>query len=745
MHEPTPAWMLTLVDFLQLQQNVEAVLVDPEHRKISLATWSVANAEQLQAQLESVLETVDADQTRLTDFPDKLGNLRLERDGAGILISKPSCPTAPRLWQWRKFNWPEPDDAGHANEWKMLAKQAAICGAALLLGWLWDNYGCQPRWVAYLCYGLAMLAGGWDAAIDAWEELKARRLDVHFLMLAVAAGAAAIGAWTEGALLLFLFSASGAMEHFAEHRTHQEISALSKATPKTATVLLPDGKLHTRAVGLLAPGDVIEIKPDSVFPADGTVLHGQTSVDEANLTGESQPVDKKVGDPIYSGTLNQWGLVQVRLTKAAKESTVQNIMRLIYDARQQRSPSQRITDRFGTGYTLGLLGLTSVAFFLWWLVGGLPAWQSTTETKSAFYRAMALLVVASPCALVLSIPSAILAAIARGAKLGVLFRSGAAIEKLAEVDTVALDKTGTLTTGQMRLEAVESFPPGNEALVLQIAYTLEKNSNHPIARAITVAGDLQGLNALGVSDFVSLPGQGLKATVAGQRIVLGRRELIAQGNLAPWLEALPTEPLAATEVWVLGQQFLGRILLLDQLRQESAPVIAELARQGIPSIMLTGDRRNAATEVAAKLGISQVQAGLTPEQKLATIQQLSKDGKRVAMVGDGVNDAPSLAAAHVAVAMGGRGSDAALEQADLALMNDRIDKLLTARALSLQARSIIRQNLLISLGTVLLMVATALTTAIPLTLGVLAHEGSTFLVCLNSLRLLFWQERSSVY
>jgi Cd2+/Zn2+-exporting ATPase len=376
-------------------------------------------------------------------------------------------------------------------------------------------------------------------------------------------------------------------------------------------------------------------------------------------------------------------------------------------------------------------------FLVWWLGFGLPAFAPDGETRSAFYRAMTLMVVASPCALVLSIPSAILAAIAWGARHGVLFRGGAAIERLADVDAVALDKTGTLTTGELAVAGCESFPPGHEREVLELAYALEAKSQHPIARAIVRHAQATGIRELPVEDFRSLTGQGLQGRVGESTLLLGRRELLEAGPLAAWARQLPPADADLSEVWVLGRDLVGRILLRDQIRAESRRVLAELHRAGIRTVMLTGDRRHAAEAVARELGVSEVRAGLSPEDKVAAIQALRADGRVVAMVGDGVNDAPSLAAADVSVAMGARGSDAALEQAEVILMHDRIDNFLAAVRLSHRARAIIRQNLALSLGVVLVMVVATTIGAVPLSIGVAAHEGSTLVVCLNSLRLLF--------
>ena len=306
---------------------------------------------------------------------------------------------------------------------------------------------------------------------------------------------------------------------------------------------------------------------------------------------------------------------------------------------------------------------------------------------------------------------------------------------------MALDKTGTLTSGELRVGRIESFPEGREQEVLAIALTLERNSTHPIARAIVAHAEAEGVESQGLDEFRSMSGKGVRGRVGAELSYLGRRELMERGELSEWMASVPEPPLEFTEVWVVRKDLLGRILLKDEVRKESGPVLRHLSAQGVHSLMLTGDRRGVAEEVAKRLGVEEVRAGLHPEDKVEAIRELGEAGHKVAMVGDGVNDAPSLAAAFVSVAMGGKGSDAALEQSDVVLMNDKIEKLATARFISQKARAIIKQNLFISLGTVTLMVTLViLGLAENLTLGVLAHEGSTVLVCLNSLRLLFVKE-----
>jgi Cd2+/Zn2+-exporting ATPase len=553
-------------------------------------------------------------------------------------------------------------------------------------------------------------------------------------MLAVAAGAASIGAWAEGATLLFLFSFSGALEHYALGRTQKEIRSLFRDAPKTATLIDAGGNEKEIAVEKISTGLRLLIKPGVQFPVDAEIAKGSTAADESTLTGESAPVEKKVGDLTLAGTINLWGAVEVIVTRPAAESSLQRIIKLIREAQQQKAPAQRFADKFSTYYTYGALGLSLAMFFVWWAGFHLAAFTSTVESHSAFYRTMTLLVVSSPCALVLSIPSAVLAAIAWSASHGILFRGGAAVEKLAEVQTVCLDKTGTLTTGELRVEKVETFPAGREPEAAQLAYSLEKLSTHPLARAITRHGKQLGLATLEFSQFESVTGQGLKAQYGGKQIFLGKREWVA-AQVGKEFQQKPAT-LGASEVWVAAGDLLGCVTLRDDIRPQAKEVIEELRHAGLKSVVLTGDRQSAADHLKTKLNLDEIRAGLKPEEKVAAIRELSAD-KKVAMIGDGVNDAPSLAAAYVGVAMGARGSDAALEQADVILMHDRLENFLAAFRLSQRAGAIIKQNLFISLGAVVVLVGFALAGAIPLTVGVVGHEGSTVVVVMNSLRLLF--------
>jgi len=735
--------------------TLEAIRVDRAAGALSVATLGPSRdnalADRIVHRLEAITSaTPDARCALLTGAVDcsrcphseTLPNQQLftiDHHPDATTIARVTCPTAPRFWRWRESPLPKfvprevrlPEDEHEENEWKAQLVAALVCLIAGIGGW-----ALGPSPFALGCFVLSYLAGAWFPAVEVWERLHERRLDVHFLMIAVAGGAAAIGAWEEGATLLFLFSFSGALEHYALGRTHREIRSLIRAAPKDAVILDANQVERRVPIDQLRPGMQVVLKPGELFPVDAEILSGATAADESNLTGEATPVEKKVGDAVLGGTLNLWGAVTLTVTRAAQQSALQRIIHLIHESQQMKAPSQRFTDRFGTGYTVAALGLTVVMFFYWWMIRGLAPFVSAEGSRSAFYLAMTLLVVASPCALVLSIPSAILAAIARGARQGILFRGGAAVEKLAEIDTVAMDKTGTLTTGELRVSAVHSFPPGRESEVAALAYALERQSLHPLARAVTRYGKQENLPALEVLDFQSVTGLGLQGIIGGNSARLGRREFaIAPESPDPGTPPSHSEP-GISEVWVRQAELIGRILLRDDIRPQSRQVVADLRANGLSTLALTGDRRSTGEYLRRELDLDEVRSELKPEDKVAAISELTRAGHRVAMIGDGVNDAPALTAAHVGVAMGARGSDAALEQADIVLMHDRLENFLAARRLSKRARRIIRQNLVLSLGTVVVLALLAIAGSIPLTLGVLGHEGSTVLVVLNSLRLI---------
>jgi Cd2+/Zn2+-exporting ATPase len=762
LHNPDSGKCLarSVAQALAEDPTLEAVTVDQAHHTISVATLGQTDVPKLTERISATVQqaeesdaaqpcTLLAGETTcrtcgqpLSEFERR--KITISREAETTTIARVTCPTAPKFWRWRDIPWPKVvqrdveflERADEVNEWKAELVAAILCGGLGLGAYLFRTHP-----VSVIGYVLAYIAGGWFTAQDVWERLRQRAIDVHFLMLAVAIGSASIGAWEEGTTLLFLFSLSGALEGFALGRTQREIRSLFRDAPKVATVLDEEGQEHEVQVEKLRRGMRLLVKPGAQFPVDAELVKGQTASDESNLTGEVAPVAKAIGDTVLAGTINLWGAVEVLVLRPVAESSLQKIIHLIKEAQQRKAPAQQFTDRFGTVYTYSVLGLSLIMFFVWWLGFGQAPFAAERLGHSAFYHAMTLLVVASPCALVLSIPSAVLAAIAWGARHGILFRGGAAVEKLAGVNTVALDKTGTLTTGELRVEIVESFPPGREMEVAQLAFSLERLSTHPLARAITRHGKQQGLQPLELADFESITGQGLRARRNGDSCLLGRREWLAQSPAAAIIgQVPPTEP-GFSEIWLTEGKLLGRLILRDDIRPQARGLVDELHREGLRAVVLTGDRKATAEHLRRELGIQDVRAELKPEEKLATIRSLTEQGKCVAMVGDGVNDAPSLAAAHIGVAMGARGSDAALEQADVVLMHDRLENFLAAFRLSQRARRVIRQNLVISLGTVVVLVTLAILGHIPLTVGVVGHEGSTVVVVMNSLRLLFGADR----
>lgn len=622
-----------------------------------------------------------------------------------------------------------------ALSWKPAALRAALCFVLYFAGWVaaWTSGNGVSQWL----FIAACVPGAWGLVVESLADLLARRLDIHFLMLAAAVASAALGHWPEAALLLVLFSGSEALEAYANHRTETALASLFHDTPRTALRVMPDGSVTETPVDDLTPGMVIRIQPGQLVPVDALVTAGESECDESSLTGEAIPVGKAPGAEAMGGTLNLSGVLTAEVLRPASQSALQQIMELIRDAQQRKAHAQRFTDRFGTGYTALVLGGCTVLFLIWWLVAGLPAFHDSGETASAFRRAITVLIVASPCALVLSVPSAILAAIARGARRGVIFRGGSSIEDLARVDTVALDKTGTLTTGELQVEEVRTYT-GDASALAHAAFNLARQSTHPLSRAI-VRKLTAGQRVEDPVDFTNVPGSGVHGMLGGGEWRMGKRSWIAE--FAPGLadeDSMEREPVHS-EVWLAGPGTTGCVWLRDQPRTEAAALLADMHTAGIRTVMLTGDRPQAARAVAKLTGVQEVHAGLLPAEKTNLIRRFQQEGRHVAMVGDGVNDAPALTAADVGIAMGLRGSDAAREQADLVLARDRLDAFLDAWKLSRRAVRVMRQNVLVALGMAAGMVVVSVITEVPLWLGVLTHEGSTAVVVLNSLRLLLME------
>jgi Cd2+/Zn2+-exporting ATPase len=609
-----------------------------------------------------------------------------------------------------------------------------ICGALTLVGWLGPSVLGLPPWLAQGAFVGAYLVGGAFSVVRAVKSLAERRLDIDLLMLLSAAGAAMIGEVAEGATLLFLFSLSNALESRALHRTTRAIESLMELRPDEAMLLGPDGEEQRVPADQVEPGQVIRVRPGGRIPVDGHVLSGHTAADQAAITGESVPVSKDPGDPVFSGTINAGGTVEITVDRRAAESTLARIIRLVEEAREAKAPTQRFIDRFEQGYAATVI-FAALAAVLAPLAFGDPF-------RPAFYRAMTLLVVASPCAVVISTPATILAALAHAARQGLLFKGGAPLEELADIDTVAFDKTGTLTEGRPVVTEVVPFGSSDAERVLVLAAAVESLSEHHLGRAVVEETENRGLQVSVGSALRNLRGRGAVAQVEGEPVAVGRLELVAEQNgPAPSaderarVEALRQE--GRTVMFVSGRGEAGAIAIEDQVRSEAAPAVAQLKDLRVGNtLLLTGDNPQVARKVATAVGVDSWQADLLPEDKVEIIRDLTRAGERVVMVGDGVNDAPALASATLGVAMGVAGTDAALEVADLVLVRDQLSQLPYAVRLARRSRRIVRQNLAFACAVIAVLVVINLVHGLPLPIGVIGHEGSTILVVLNGLRLL---------
>ena len=597
--------------------------------------------------------------------------------------------------------------------------------------------GGRAGLIAAIGYAVAYLAGGLPAFWSALKALFLRgKLAIDMLMVLAAIAAALVGEVRDGAILLFLFSLAETLEEYAMGNTKRAVAALMQLKPETAT-LMENGDHRVVPVDDVDIGARILVRPGERIPLDGTMVAGASAVDQAPITGESVPVDKSVGDAVFAGTVNGYGAIEVEVTKDASHSTLARMIDLVTIAQSQRSPSQRFSEWFGQRYTRFVLLGAALALGAF-LVFGLPQGE-------AFYRAATLLVVASPCAIVISVPAAVLSALARAARIGVLFKGGAALEDLGSLDIVAFDKTGTLTEGKMRLTDVVPLAAA-EAEVLRLAAAIESTSEHPVARAIVAAANGDD-GDYGVSDVQAVPGKGVRAVVDGVPHWAGTRKLAAEQGVevTPEAEAALSrlEAEGRTAVLIGNQRIVGVVAVADTLRPTAAATIAALRAGGVHKIvMLTGDHPQVARAIAGQLGIADddVYSELLPEEKLEIVNELRKRGT-VAFVGDGVNDAAALATADVGVAMGAAGTDVALEAAEVALLSDDLRKFPQAHHLARRANRVIRQNLTFALGIMIVMVIATLAGRLPLPLGVLGHEGGTILVVMNGLRLLAHRPR----
>ncbi len=617
--------------------------------------------------------------------------------------------------RWRSDTWLAP-------------RLVALTLVAIVASLLSERFGF-PQSLTLALNLLAYVSGGLYGAKSALESLLVGKIDVDLLMILAALGAAIIGQWHEGAVLLFLFSLSNVLQDFAIGRSRRAIRNLFADYPEVATVKRGDKTMQVQ-LSAIRIGDIVLIEPGERIPIDGEVVSGASAIDESPITGESIPVDKTVGDQVYAGTLNKQGMLDVRALRSAENTTLSRIIKLVEEAQDSKAPTQRFLDRFEQAYAkLIILGV------LLFIV--LPPALGLSDFHSNFYRAMVLMTVASPCALVISVPSAFICAIAAAARGGVLFKGSASLEQLAGVKAVAFDKTGTLTRGQPRVTDVVAVPPLSGADVLRIAAAAEARSEHPLARAIVDQAKMTAPLPEPPEEFEAIPGQGVRARLGENIVRVGRPSGIQLASRMPMTlqrRQAELEEQGKTVVAVgRDEAWLGLIALADECRAEAATLIESLKRQGIKVVMLTGDNERVARSIARQIGISRVYAGLLPDEKTQIVRQLQREQGSVAMVGDGINDAPALALADIGIAMGGAGTDVALESSDLALMGDRLERLQDAIQMSRRARQVVGQNIGFSLTVIVLLMIGVFALELPLPLGVLGHEGSTVIVVLNGL------------
>jgi heavy metal translocating P-type ATPase len=590
-----------------------------------------------------------------------------------------------------------------------------------------------PAWLWVPPYAAVYITGGWEPGREGLKALRDKILDVDLLMVVAALGAAAIGQILDGALLIVIFATSGALEAVATARTADSVRGLLDLAPTTATRLLPDGGEESVPAHSLTVGDTILVRPGERVGADGQVLDGTSDVDQATITGEPLPVAKQVWDEVFAGTVNGTGGLRVRVERDPEDSVIARIVKMAEEASETKAPTQLFIEKIEQRYSIGMVTATLAVFAIPLAFG--------SDLQPALLRAMTFMIVASPCAVVLSTMPPLLSAIANAGRHGVLAKSAVVMERLGQVDAVALDKTGTLTEGTPRVTDIRPAPASDldEDGLLALAAAAEHPSEHPLARAVVQAARERGLTLAAATDSTSAPGAGVTATIGGRTVQVGSpTRLTSTGGQESGGVVRTLEDEGHTAVLVLrdGTQ-VGVLGITDRLRPDAKTTVAALtALTGRAPVLLTGDNERAAHRLAAEVGITDVRAGLLPQDKVTAVQAWEAEGLRVLMVGDGVNDAPALAAAHTGIAMGKAGSDLALETADAVVVRDELATIPAIVTLSLRARRLVVQNLVIAGIFITALVAWDLIAPLPLPLGVAGHEGSTVIVGLNGLRLL---------
>jgi len=606
---------------------------------------------------------------------------------------------------------------------------ALVSGALILVGWYLSHE--QLETAAVITYISAYLIGGYAKAKEGIQAtLTERSLNVELLMVLAAIGSAAIGYWSEGAVLIFIFALSGALESYTMDKSRKEISALLNLQPETA-VRIRSGSEEVVSVKQLMVGDIVLVKPGERVPVDGTIQEGTTYIDESALTGESMPVTKQAGDEVFAGTVNMRGSILIVMTKPSSESLFQKIIRMVESAQSEKSPAQQFIERFEGTYVKVVLLLVGIMMVL-------PHYALGWSWQETLYRAMVLLVVASPCALVASIMPATLSAISNGARHGILFKGGMHLERLGKLEAIAFDKTGTLTRGTPQVTDVIAREDLDEGELLRYVAAIERYSNHPLAAAIVRAAEARGTQLPKAADMEDIAGYGIQASVDGQTWQAGKADFVGRADAENFHDGIGTrlEQEGKTIVYVRDARGIaGVIALKDIIRDESVNAIRTLRKAGIHTMMITGDSRSTAAAIAAESGIDGYAAECLPEDKVAEMKKLKQRFRTVAMVGDGINDAPALAIADVGVAMG-EGTDVAMQTADVILVKNDLEKLAYAIKLSKRMNRIVKQNIVFSIAVIIMLIISNFMQSLALPFGVIGHEGSTILVILNGLRLL---------
>jgi Zn2+/Cd2+-exporting ATPase len=606
---------------------------------------------------------------------------------------------------------------------------ALFSGLLIITGWLLAKYDLET--VSVVVYVAAYLIGGFAKAKEGIEDtIENKELNVEMLMIFAAIGSAIIGYWTEGAILIFIFALSGALETYTMNKSHKEISALMDLQPEEA-VRVKNGLEEVVPVAALTVGDLILVKPGERVPSDGKIIEGHTNLDEAAITGESIPVSKSQNDEVFAGTVNLRGSITVEITKPSNETLFQKIINLVQTAQSEKSPSQQFIERFEGKYVKTVLVVVGLMMFVPHFALGW-SWQET------FYRAMILLVVASPCALVASIMPATLSAISNGARHGILFKGGMHLENLGNLQAIAFDKTGTLTKGKPEVTDVIVREDLTEEELLQRVASIEKFSNHPLASAIVNFANVKGCELVKPENMQDVAGFGVQARIHGVEWKVGKADFVGRKEAEQFQngKALTFAEQGKTVVFAKDEKgIVGVLALKDTVREETIRAIQALKQEGIHTIMLTGDSKKTALAIASETGMDMHIAECLPETKVEEMKKLKESFGTVAMVGDGINDAPALATASVGIAMG-EGTDVALETADIVLMKNDLPKIAEAVKLSKKMNRIIKQNIIFSITVIMILIASNFMQSLALPMGVIGHEGSTILVILNGLRLL---------